>query len=1225
MERQPVGGLARLTKLPSRTITLDCASGCDFTNETGKTAENLMLYDNATAATTAPTAGKLTAARTWVGGTNYSQVTYGYDPYGNQNTQTTYTGYGTASAAPTTGASSASTVYDTTFNTYPVSQTNALNHTTQTAYNYAVGLPVSITDPNNVTTSAQYDVFGRMVKVVAPGDSDASPTLAITYYDTRIPFQILLNQKVDGSGASIRLSRFYNGLGSQIQTQSVGAVVNGVQKNMIVDSQFDNLGRLIKETKPYSINYNASPAFQAQTFTQALTQTAYDQVSRPLTVTEPNSNAVTYAYNGLYTSVTDPAQQVTTTLKDAWGRVVSVDAPTGPDLTYSYDIRSLLTSVQKGTGGSATVTSIGYDQAGRKIAMDDPDMGDWTYAYNALGSLVSQTDARSCVTSLAYDALNRLTGKSFSGTGSCGATPSISYTYDSGANGKGHRTGMEDGSGSSAWVFDARGRTLSEVKVISGSSFTSSWTYNSADQPVTMTYPDGEMLTYAYNSQGALNALSNNQSFTYLASTQYDEAGRITQMNLGSGNLLRKTFTYYGWTTSVNGGKLNNMTVTNSSNATLQNLGYSYDSRGNITQITDGVNSESSAFSYDSLSRLTAMTVTNGGTTVHSEAFTYDAANGNLSGKGPALNTLISYTYDASHPHAASGFGVNSYAYDDNGNQTGRVISANEFALTYDAANQLVSVEVVLPPAPTPTATATLTVTPTQTLTPTATNTLVPTEASTPTETVTPTETPAATETATETATPTETTTVIVTETETVAATPTPTETATPTETHTPTVTATATVTATSTLTPTATLTATATSSPIATATAAPIPGEAEYTYDGDGNLVKSVIGNVTTYYPGTHYEKRVDGLTEKNFKYYFVGSTRIAMRENGTITWLISDHLGSTSVTADASGTLLSSMRYTAFGEMRTYSGTTSTDYRYTGQRQESEIGLYFYKARWYDASLARFVQADTIVPNPGSIKSYDRFAYVNNNPINFNDPSGHTPVCVLGGTNGCLQWAGLTGVNAAAGMEGFDDDIHANLHMYGIRTNSIEGQNSQKVFTAVVAVAKAISSVTNLSYQEGYKKTAGKINFQLSGIGIYGFAPPYEKSIYIRNDTAVDHIIHEIGHRVDFNGFLMNWDNYKSQKFIETNSSNCLSSIVGCLGNDASSLYKLANSLTGGSPSGTYSTTGRTTTYGRTSSIDDYADSFTAFVLRINAINSDHYDQVDDSRIALIIDSLK
>jgi RHS repeat-associated protein len=68
-----------------------------------------------------------------------------------------------------------------------------------------------------------------------------------------------------------------------------------------------------------------------------------------------------------------------------------------------------------------------------------------------------------------------------------------------------------------------------------------------------------------------------------------------------------------------------------------------------------------------------------------------------------------------------------------------------------------------------------------------------------------------------------------------------------------------------------------------------------------------------------------------------------------------------------------------------------TASDYRYTGQREESEIGLYFYQARFYDAALARFIQADTIVPQPGDIKSYDRYAYVYNNPINYNDPTGH------------------------------------------------------------------------------------------------------------------------------------------------------------------------------------------------------------------------------------------
>jgi hypothetical protein len=47
------------------------------------------------------------------------------------------------------------------------------------------------------------------------------------------------------------------------------------------------------------------------------------------------------------------------------------------------------------------------------------------------------------------------------------------------------------------------------------------------------------------------------------------------------------------------------------------------------------------------------------------------------------------------------------------------------------------------------------------------------------------------------------------------------------------------------------------------------------------------------------------------------------------------------------------------------------------------------FYNARWYDSSLSRFAQADTIVPS--GVQGLDRYAYVNNSPINYTDPSGH------------------------------------------------------------------------------------------------------------------------------------------------------------------------------------------------------------------------------------------
>ena len=114
-------------------------------------------------------------------------------------------------------------------------------------------------------------------------------------------------------------------------------------------------------------------------------------------------------------------------------------------------------------------------------------------------------------------------------------------------------------------------------------------------------------------------------------------------------------------------------------------------------------------------------------------------------------------------------------------------------------------------------------------------------------------------------------------------------------------------------------------------------------------------------------------------------------MREDGTVNFLLTDHLGSTNVTTDSSGVLVSSMLYTAFGETRSSNGMTASDYLYTGQREESEIGLYFYKARWYDPALARFISADTLVPQPGDPLAWDRYAYVRNNPINGIDPTGH------------------------------------------------------------------------------------------------------------------------------------------------------------------------------------------------------------------------------------------
>jgi RHS repeat-associated protein len=115
-------------------------------------------------------------------------------------------------------------------------------------------------------------------------------------------------------------------------------------------------------------------------------------------------------------------------------------------------------------------------------------------------------------------------------------------------------------------------------------------------------------------------------------------------------------------------------------------------------------------------------------------------------------------------------------------------------------------------------------------------------------------------------------------------------------------------------------------------------------------------------------------------------------VRANNVVSYLLGDHLGSTSITMNTSGVKTGELRYKAFGETRYTSGTTPTKRQYTGQINEAEIGLYFYNARFYDPALGRFTSADTLIPQPGNPLAWDRYAYTLNNPLRYIDPSGHS-----------------------------------------------------------------------------------------------------------------------------------------------------------------------------------------------------------------------------------------
>jgi len=80
---------------------------------------------------------------------------------------------------------------------------------------------------------------------------------------------------------------------------------------------------------------------------------------------------------------------------------------------------------------------------------------------------------------------------------------------------------------------------------------------------------------------------------------------------------------------------------------------------------------------------------------------------------------------------------------------------------------------------------------------------------------------------------------------------------------------------------------------------------------------------------------------------------------------------------------------RYTPYGQVRYQWGSLPTTYNFTGQRLDGDTGLLYYGARYYDPALMRFVQADTLVPEPGNPQSLNRYAYVLNNPLKYTDPT--------------------------------------------------------------------------------------------------------------------------------------------------------------------------------------------------------------------------------------------
>jgi len=105
------------------------------------------------------------------------------------------------------------------------------------------------------------------------------------------------------------------------------------------------------------------------------------------------------------------------------------------------------------------------------------------------------------------------------------------------------------------------------------------------------------------------------------------------------------------------------------------------------------------------------------------------------------------------------------------------------------------------------------------------------------------------------------------------------------------------------------------------------------------------------------------------------------------TSAYYVADGLGSITRIVDGSGSVLNQYRYGAFGKMKQVQESFANAYTYTGREWDADAGLYYYRTRWYDPAVGRFMSEDPIGFAGGDT---NLFAYVLNNPVSWVDPLG-------------------------------------------------------------------------------------------------------------------------------------------------------------------------------------------------------------------------------------------
>ena len=541
---------------------------------------------------------------------------------------------------------------DTTFFTYDpttgdlLSITRPLIGSTGLSNYDAAGQVGLVTDVNSRSKSFTYDGRGRVTAVTNQADGSNA---GISYNTAG-----LVDSRTDEDGVtkSFEYDPVYGRL----------AELTDHEGNYILFS-YDAQGNVIEKGyyDPTAVRSNWK-RFSYQDPAHSLPGKLYKQINADDTFTQYG-----YDLEGNVASIIDPNSHTTTYDYDPFNRIKTVTQPGSVITAYGYDAHGNLASV---TNAQSHVTTYEYDDMGRVVTTTSPDTGTVSYVYDEAGNLDAKTDAKGIAVGYAYDLLSRLTNVGFPDP-----TQNITYTYDTGADGMGRRTGMTDPSGSTAFGYDNRSRLVEKTSTVNGYNYSLTQFFTPGNRLTSVVYPTVRSIDYdrSANCPCSVDSVSttyNGNTVTLMSNFSYRPFGIAGGMDTGSGGTVSNIFDEAGRLTVANPGAPKERT-------------YTYDDIGNLT----GVSAPNTpwynrTFGYDALNRLEHAVGPFGNID-----YSYDGVGNRLT---KTVNSDIeTYTYFTGTNRIQEITGPVAYTYDANGNITG----IGDKVLVYNQSNRLVRVE----------------------------------------------------------------------------------------------------------------------------------------------------------------------------------------------------------------------------------------------------------------------------------------------------------------------------------------------------------------------------------------------------------------------------------------------------------------------------------------------------------------------------------------------------